>query len=1294
MADENLMEETGNQHLNTNTVVVAASAIAVESNVNDDILQEAFGGSEDFDQEYAVQTDTDDVSQSVVQQQINDVTDTEIDGTTLDSTTQIVAQSNGFGTETYRVVNALPDGTISIPDELIVQAVAPEGTVQIDETESGVTLVDHNGDHHHVIENQQVLEGQPVFENQQCILEGQDQVLEDQQQALNNQDQVLEGRQVTLLPPQQELQENIQTVDQEQSGQEEAIIVQQPRHQGYQFTLVQPGNQSGAPLGSSQNPIRIIQQGNSYTPLQELPPEQMAQIMQVVHTQQVARNTHEAGGSVVINPRNNTQVMYRVIYPSELHKGQQTLLQVTPKGTTVSSVPVKETTIQLPKRPYRKRGKDDEEDKMDGPEMSKEEKEERKKHRPRTRSGRVSKPPKHMVKDYKHIHVLDWDEDYDDSDGGYSDYKGSDEEGGRGKDKESSAELSSGLAMNSARPKNHKCHTCEKSYIGQAGLARHFRLNPSHGSLPAGAEDDADMADIGMLTASEENSPPVVLMNNGATILTATFPTPTSINTDPPPISLVSGVVGSSSVAAGSNVGSSMGNLSEEDSNTQDSIPSSSGAISPITTRTPRPRGRGGHRGRGRWMYHHHTAPARKKQKLKELIKTIENEDLMEVVLPRLVKFVSLWEFMLMKVETCNSVHPRADHIYQEFLALHKHVRQVCQEGLVAEAVAGKVKVTPQQEQNGVDTEDSLENHYPVLQMADEAIAKSLGLASGSYEVKDLPVNEYTSFRYKYLTSDPNGPPGVTAEKRTIQVVSQDELVYQSPNKRSKTTPSSLLNCSTPATVVSLGDSATAASSLLTSIVSNSGLTGAGHKPQQTLFRTVAVQQPQSSLLQTVRVQQPSTSLLPVQQARSVVPAMTLPPQQSTTAILRTVNVPSQPQTPTVLRTVTMPSQSQTSLLRIQQPVVASAGKQSNGTGGVMGVSLLNNSRTAVISQHPSVAVLKSPAGQSSHILVAAPGSLSVTGPNNVSEIPQSQAAQVVSLLPSGIHTPSLSLPSLTTGPMVTDFNPMGPEDFMDNSDDSLVSSVSGLSSANSSGLVSAHSSLPNGDMTEVGFSNVVKVNGVSAKSDGLSPEKESMSLVNDGSYINTPSLQEDSEQLPVTSAMESTSATTSLFIKCENGELYTIASTGETVPLTSASADCVLASTEAMPSSSSGVNGLFNSSHLEDSVVVKEEKDSLAEDQGVLLADESVVMNQEDPLHQGTDVDMEVDDSVETSSFTLHQNATLFQTEDGTIIIQNPDGTSFQLQGTGDQGLTLESVQELLSQMVSGEQVQTEVQQ
>ena len=201
------------------------------------------------------------------------------------------------------------------------------------------------------------------------------------------------------------------------------------------------------PLGSSQNPIRIIQQGNRYTPMQQLSTEQLQQIMQVVQQQHVNKNTQDTGGAIIFNPLTNTRIMYRVIYPSELHKtqtpGGHTTYQVLRPATASQE---QQTGVPHQKRPYRRKkdmaaapgtasvgtgGELEEKDKteVEGPELSKEEKEERKKHRPRTRSGRVSKPPKHMVQDYKHIHVLDWDEDYDDSDGGYSDFKHSDEEG-------------------------------------------------------------------------------------------------------------------------------------------------------------------------------------------------------------------------------------------------------------------------------------------------------------------------------------------------------------------------------------------------------------------------------------------------------------------------------------------------------------------------------------------------------------------------------------------------------------------------------------------------------------------------------------------------------------------------------------------------------------------------------------------------------------------------------------------------------------------------------------------------
>lgn len=196
-----------------------------------------------------------------------------------------------------------------------------------------------------------------------------------------------------------------------------------------------PSNQaSGAPLGSSQNPIRIIQQGNQYTPMQNLSAEQLQQIMQVVQQQQVAKTSTAEGSSILFNPQTNTRIVYRVIYPSELHKNSPSSILKT--GKKQSQGQQTQTLIfskDGPRRQYKKRMKEeeeDDEDRFDVPGLSREEKEERKKHRPRTRSGRISKPPKHMVKDYKHLHVLDFEEEEaaDDSDGGYSDYKYSEDE--------------------------------------------------------------------------------------------------------------------------------------------------------------------------------------------------------------------------------------------------------------------------------------------------------------------------------------------------------------------------------------------------------------------------------------------------------------------------------------------------------------------------------------------------------------------------------------------------------------------------------------------------------------------------------------------------------------------------------------------------------------------------------------------------------------------------------------------------------------------------------------------------
>ena len=580
--------------------------------------------------------------------------------------------------------------------------------------------------------------------------------------------------------------------------------------------------------------------------------------------------------------------------------------------------------------------------------------------------------------------------------------------------------------------------------------------------------------------------------------------------------------------------------------------------------------------------------------------------------------------------------------------------------------------------------------------MEDEAIAKSLGLTAGSYEIKDLPVNEYTSFRYKYLTSDPNGPPGVSAEKRTIQVVTPDELVSQSPSKRNRVTSLLHSSSSVPATVT-LAPSAAAASSLLTSIVTNSGLKGTVSKQQSTqnLFRTVAIQQPQTSMVQTVTVQQAHGHLLPsvaVQQPQTVLRTVSIQPQQPATAVLRTVSMSSQDQPPTVLRAVTMHSQAQSSLLRsVQQPVVVSPNRQ-HSRPGVMGVSLLNTSSSSVNSQQAPIAVLKAAPGQMSRVLLAASVSASVTDAGS-GALQQSQAAQVVSVLPTNVT--NLSFLQRTPGSAASDITHVAPDDFMDTSSDSLMSSVSGLSSANSSGLVtSVNSSLPNGEMAELGFSSVVKVNGVSEppKSGSVLGEKEHTSILNDGTLVTaTTPTQVNSEHLSLTSAIQPTSNATTLFIKCENGEQYTVATAGESLQLVSTT---VLTTAADAAAAVPAVNGQFNGTRV--ATQLKADKEE-GEEQTMLLAEGSVTVediNHDDLLGDGEEAHMEVEESAEGPSFTLHQNATLFQTEDGTVILQNPDGTTFQLQGVGDQGLTLESVQELLSQMVSGDQVQAELQQ
>ena len=95
----------------------------------------------------------------------------------------------------------------------------------------------------------------------------------------------------------------------------------------------------------------------------------------------------------------------------------------------------------------------------------------------KTRSGRISRPPKYKAKDYKFIKTEDLADGHPSDSDDYAELSVEEDEDQRGR------QVLFDLASCSLRPKTFKCQTCEKSYIGKGGLARHFKLHPGHGQL-------------------------------------------------------------------------------------------------------------------------------------------------------------------------------------------------------------------------------------------------------------------------------------------------------------------------------------------------------------------------------------------------------------------------------------------------------------------------------------------------------------------------------------------------------------------------------------------------------------------------------------------------------------------------------------------------------------------------------------------------------------------------------------------------------------------------------------------
>ncbi|XP_077907049.1 zinc finger protein 839 isoform X1 [Ictidomys tridecemlineatus] len=284
-----------------------------------------------------------------------------------------------------------------------------------------------------------------------------------------------------------------------------------------------------------------------------------------------------------------------------------------------------------------------------------------------TRSGRISRPPKYKARDYKFIKTEDLAEGHPSDSDDYSELSTEEEEGQR--EKQALFDLES-CAL---RPKTFRCQTCGKSYIGKGGLARHFKLNPGHGQvdpetpLPEKATGSLSLGcteeGTGGLTSPERCAPAAKReegaeseqggQQDGQSVEEALVPEPEN---------------GSHSALLGSE-----SHLGPRRSGDLQTLAESSAAVHQ-RIRASQP-----HEGPAGTMRRNASGS---RTLLEECLQHCDQKDLVELALPQLAQVVTMYEFLLMKVEKGHLAKPFFPAVYKEFEELHNMVKKLCQDYL------------------------------------------------------------------------------------------------------------------------------------------------------------------------------------------------------------------------------------------------------------------------------------------------------------------------------------------------------------------------------------------------------------------------------------------------------------------------------------------------------------------------------------------------------------------------------------------------------------------------------------
>ncbi|XP_071972314.1 zinc finger protein 839 [Engystomops pustulosus] len=256
----------------------------------------------------------------------------------------------------------------------------------------------------------------------------------------------------------------------------------------------------------------------------------------------------------------------------------------------------------------------------------------------KTRSGRISRPPKHKAKDYKFLKVGDMIQGSTSDSEDYSELSTEEDEKG------SKQNARCDPAPHTVKNALFQCQTCEKSYMGKGGLSRHYRLYPSHGQMETPFVSDAKK-------------------NGESGVCGHSLPSETKKPTPRPRKRLLEDPLNPDA--------SSLPNL------VRDGL-----EFVPVSTTCRGRRQMTGRRfGRPRKLL----AIGSSEQNAltaTEMIQQCEAADIKEYVAPCFSERLSVYDFMLVKVKQEHPDKPLFPHLYKELETLHAAVRILAQEYL------------------------------------------------------------------------------------------------------------------------------------------------------------------------------------------------------------------------------------------------------------------------------------------------------------------------------------------------------------------------------------------------------------------------------------------------------------------------------------------------------------------------------------------------------------------------------------------------------------------------------------